>query len=75
MRRSEDQKKALMATGKCFICEETGHIALHCPKRKRPADSEDKEDRKGKKPKPSASLVPDVLGDQPSTDASELCRT
>ncbi|MCO5587783.1 hypothetical protein L7F22_041735 [Adiantum nelumboides] len=46
-----------------------GHIAPNCPQRKRPADSEDKEDRKGKKP--MAGLVP---GDKPNSDASEFCR-
>ncbi|MCO5577777.1 hypothetical protein L7F22_031611 [Adiantum nelumboides] len=49
-----------------------GHIAPNCPLRKRPADSEDKEDRKGKKP--MAGLVPDMVGDKPNSDASELCR-
>ncbi|MCO5591001.1 hypothetical protein L7F22_044977 [Adiantum nelumboides] len=36
-----------------------GHIAPNCPQRKRPADSEDKEDRKGKKP--MAGLVTDMV--------------
>ncbi|MCO5594044.1 hypothetical protein L7F22_048064 [Adiantum nelumboides] len=40
--------------------------------RKRPPDSEDKEDRKEKKP--MAGLVPDMVGDKPNSDASELCR-
>ncbi|MCO5570159.1 hypothetical protein L7F22_023876 [Adiantum nelumboides] len=47
----------------------------HCfklPKKKRPADSEDKEDRKGKRP--MAGLVPDMVGNKPNLDASELCR-
>ena len=64
-----------MAENKCFICEKPGHYAPDCPERKRSADSEDKEDdRKGKKPKPTAGLVPDMVGDKPSSDASELCR-
>ncbi|MCO5603050.1 hypothetical protein L7F22_057193 [Adiantum nelumboides] len=74
-RKTEEQKKALMAEGKCFKCEQPGHIAKNCPQNKRPADSEDKEDKKGKKPKPTAGLVPDMVGDRPTSDASELCRT
>ena len=74
MRRSAEERKALMAEGKCFKCEKTGHIASNCPDSKRPADAHDKEDSKGKKPKPAAGLVPDMLGDKPVTDASELCR-
>ncbi|MCO5557861.1 hypothetical protein L7F22_011433 [Adiantum nelumboides] len=49
-----------------------GHIAQNCPRKKRPTDSEDKEDRKGKRP--MAGLVPDMVGDKPNSDASELCR-
>ncbi|MCO5614684.1 hypothetical protein L7F22_068968 [Adiantum nelumboides] len=49
-----------------------GHYATNCPQKKRPADSEDKEDRKGKRP--MAGLVPDMVGDKPNSDASELCR-
>ena len=74
-RKSFGYKKTLMAENKCFICEKPGHYAPDCPERKRSADSEDKEDdRKGKKPKPTAGLVPDMVGDKPSSDASELCR-
>ncbi|MCO5598239.1 hypothetical protein L7F22_052331 [Adiantum nelumboides] len=50
----------------------TGHYANNCPQKKRPADSEDKEDRKGKRS--MAGLVPDMVGDKPNSDASELCR-
>ncbi|MCO5554545.1 hypothetical protein L7F22_008075 [Adiantum nelumboides] len=49
-----------------------GHIASNCPQKKRPADSEDMEDRKGKRS--MAGLVPDMVGDKPNSDASELCR-
>ncbi|MCO5597238.1 hypothetical protein L7F22_051314 [Adiantum nelumboides] len=49
-----------------------GHFASNCFQKKRPADSEDKDDRKGKRP--MAGLVPDMVGDKPNSDASELCR-
>ncbi|MCO5614699.1 hypothetical protein L7F22_068983 [Adiantum nelumboides] len=71
-RKSEEQKQVLRSVNKCFTCEQPGHIAPNCPQRKRPADSEDKEDLKGKKP--MVGLVPDMVGDEPNSDASELCR-
>ncbi|MCO5587719.1 hypothetical protein L7F22_041670 [Adiantum nelumboides] len=37
-------------------------------------NKDDKSDRKGKKPKPSAGLVLDLVGDQQNVDATELCR-
>ncbi|MCO5591277.1 hypothetical protein L7F22_045258 [Adiantum nelumboides] len=61
----------IMSIGEA-VEEETGHYANNCPQKKRPADSEDKEDRKGKRP--MAGLVPNMVGDKPSSDASELCR-
>ncbi|MCO5578132.1 hypothetical protein L7F22_031970 [Adiantum nelumboides] len=70
-RKSEEQKQVLRTENKCFICEQPGHFAPTCPQRKRPADSEDKEDRKGKSP--VAGLVPDMVGFKPNLDASELC--
>ncbi|MCO5592085.1 hypothetical protein L7F22_046079 [Adiantum nelumboides] len=70
--KSKEEKKFLTSEHKCFICEQPGHIAPNYPQRKRPADSEDKEDRKGKKP--MAGLVPDMVGDKPNSDASELCK-
>ncbi|MCO5588710.1 hypothetical protein L7F22_042669 [Adiantum nelumboides] len=66
-RKSEEQRQVLRTENKCFICEKLTtllRIVL--------ADSEDKEDRKGKRP--MAGLVPDMVGDRPSSDASELCR-
>ncbi|MCO5568093.1 hypothetical protein L7F22_021789 [Adiantum nelumboides] len=49
-----------------------GHIAPNCPQRNRPAEFEDKEDRKGKKP--MASLVPEMVGNKPNSDVIELCK-
>ncbi|MCO5554878.1 hypothetical protein L7F22_008415 [Adiantum nelumboides] len=71
-RKSEEQREVLRSKNKCLNCEEPSHIAQNCPQKKRPANSEDKEDRKGKRP--MAGLVPDMVGDKPSSDASELCR-
>ncbi|MCO5561905.1 hypothetical protein L7F22_015530 [Adiantum nelumboides] len=70
--KSEEQRQVLRSENKCFICEQPCHIAQNCPQKKRPADSEDKEDRKGKRP--MSGLVLDMVGDKPSSDASELCR-
>ncbi|MCO5570133.1 hypothetical protein L7F22_023850 [Adiantum nelumboides] len=71
-RKSGEQRQVLKTENKCFICEQPGHYATNCPQKKRQADSEDKEDRKGKRP--MAGLVPDMVGDKPNLDASELCR-
>ncbi|MCO5601002.1 hypothetical protein L7F22_055118 [Adiantum nelumboides] len=62
-----------MTEGKCFICEQPRHIATNCQK-KRPANSDNKEDKKRKKPKSMAGLVLDMMGDKPNSDAIELCR-
>ncbi|MCO5547062.1 hypothetical protein L7F22_000503 [Adiantum nelumboides] len=50
-----------------------GHFANECQQRNS-QNKDDKSDRKGKKPKPSAGLVPDLVGDQQNVDATELCR-
>ncbi|MCO5561643.1 hypothetical protein L7F22_015264 [Adiantum nelumboides] len=71
-RKSGEQMQVLRTENKCLICEQPGHYATNCPLKKRPADSEDKEDRKGKRL--MAGLVPDMVGDKPNSDASELCR-
>ncbi|MCO5564803.1 hypothetical protein L7F22_018471 [Adiantum nelumboides] len=68
-----EERKALRDARKCYICEEEGHFANECPQRNS-QNKDDKSDRKGKKPKPSAGLVPDLVGDQQNMDATELCR-
>ncbi|MCO5577844.1 hypothetical protein L7F22_031679 [Adiantum nelumboides] len=68
-----EECKALRDARKCYICEEEGHFANECPERNS-QNKDDKSDRKGKKPKPSAGLVPDLVGDQQNVDATELCR-
>ncbi|MCO5563146.1 hypothetical protein L7F22_016783 [Adiantum nelumboides] len=72
--RTTKERKALKDAKKCYICEEEGHFANECPQRNS-QNKDDKSDRKGKKPKPSAGLVPDLVGDQQNVDATELCRT
>ncbi|MCO5580416.1 hypothetical protein L7F22_034282 [Adiantum nelumboides] len=67
-----DERNALRDAKKCYICEE-GHFANESPQRNS-QDKDDKSDRKGKKPKSSAGLVPDLAGDQQNMDATELCR-
>ncbi|MCO5548109.1 hypothetical protein L7F22_001567 [Adiantum nelumboides] len=57
-----DERRALRDAKKCFNCEE-GHFANECPQRNS-QKKDDKSDRKGKKPKPSARLVTDLVGDQ-----------
>ncbi|MCO5592854.1 hypothetical protein L7F22_046858 [Adiantum nelumboides] len=66
-----EERKALRDAKKCYICE--GYFANECPQRNS-QNKDDKSDRKGKKPKPSAGLVPDLVGDQQNVDATELCR-
>ncbi|MCO5575168.1 hypothetical protein L7F22_028965 [Adiantum nelumboides] len=50
-----------------------GHFANECPQRNS-QDKDDKSDRNGRKPKPSARLVPDLVGDQQNMNATKLCR-
>ncbi|MCO5594938.1 hypothetical protein L7F22_048973 [Adiantum nelumboides] len=64
-----EERKALRDAKKCYICE-GGHFANECPQRNS-QDKDDKSDRKGKRPKPSARLVPHLVGDQQNV---ELCR-
>lgn len=59
--KTDAEKTTLRAAGKCFICEQPGHIAPNCPQRTS-KDAEDKDAHKGKKTMPSAGLVPDVVG-------------
>ncbi|MCO5563967.1 hypothetical protein L7F22_017620 [Adiantum nelumboides] len=55
-----EERKALRDAKKCYICEEEEHFANECPQRNS-QNKDDKSDRKGKKPKPSARLVPDLV--------------
>ncbi|MCO5605700.1 hypothetical protein L7F22_059884 [Adiantum nelumboides] len=55
-----DGRKALRDAKKCFICEER-HFANKFPQRNS-QEKDDKSDRKGKKPNPSAGLVSDLVG-------------
>ncbi|MCO5590838.1 hypothetical protein L7F22_044813 [Adiantum nelumboides] len=70
--KTTEESKALRDAKKCYVCEE-GHFANECPQRNS-QNKDDKSDRNGKKPKPSAVLVPDLVGDQQNVDATELCR-
>ncbi|MCO5569741.1 hypothetical protein L7F22_023456 [Adiantum nelumboides] len=63
---------ALRDAKKCFICE-GGHFANEWPQRNS-QDKDDKSDRKKKKPKPNAGLLPDLVGDQQNVVATELCK-
>ncbi|MCO5573200.1 hypothetical protein L7F22_026967 [Adiantum nelumboides] len=57
-----EERKALRGAKKCYICEKEEHFANECPQ-KNLLDKDDKSDGKGKKPKPSARLVPDLVRD------------
>ncbi|MCO5613336.1 hypothetical protein L7F22_067612 [Adiantum nelumboides] len=65
-----EERKALRDARKCYICEE-GHFANECPQRNS-QNKDDKSDRKGKKPKPSARLVPDLVGARANFISPEL---
>ncbi|MCO5550587.1 hypothetical protein L7F22_004075 [Adiantum nelumboides] len=67
--KSLEEKRKLMMAGKCFICEEKGHIAAKCPQR-RPRDAEDKDQPPKKKNLPSAGLVRDMVGKTSDNTAS-----
>ncbi|MCO5558963.1 hypothetical protein L7F22_012554 [Adiantum nelumboides] len=54
--KTTDECKALRDVKKCYICEDEGHFANECPQRNS-QNKDDKSDRKGKKPKPSAGLA------------------
>ncbi|MCO5548113.1 hypothetical protein L7F22_001571 [Adiantum nelumboides] len=68
-----DERKASRVAKKCYICEEEGHFANECPQMNSQV-KDAKFDCKGKRPKPSAKLVPYLVGDQQNVDATELCR-
>ena len=70
---SPEERQSLIDAKKCFECKEEGHMARDCPNRMKKEREADKGEPKTKKARPSAGLVPDVIGESP-TDATELCR-
>ncbi|MCO5548142.1 hypothetical protein L7F22_001600 [Adiantum nelumboides] len=57
--KTTEERKALRDAKKCYICEEE-HFANECSQTNS-QNKDDKSDRKGEKPKPSAGLVSDLV--------------
>ena len=72
-KKSAIEIHVLKDEGKCFFCQEKGHMVKNCPK-KRKRDADEDKDTKGKKSKPSIGLVPDMIVENAINDFSELCR-
>ena len=75
--KTPEERKVLRDNDQCFNCGETGHRFYQCPNRKRNssgAKEESKPKEENKKSKPSAGLVPDMVGERRNDEASELCR-
>ncbi|MCO5606153.1 hypothetical protein L7F22_060340 [Adiantum nelumboides] len=61
--KTTEERKAFRDAKKSYICEGGGHFANERPQRNLQS-KDDKSDRKGKKPKPSVGLVPNLVGHQ-----------
>ena len=75
--KTPEERKVLMDNDQCFTCGEVRHRFYEWPKRKRNssgAKDEPMTKEESKKPKPSAGLVPDMVGERRNDEASELCR-
>ena len=80
----EEERKQLFTEGKCYVCKQEGHKFYDCPNWKRIDTSANKgrdarkgdkrADAIGKKNRPSAGLVPDIIGDAKDEKRTELCR-
>lgn len=66
--QSAEERKEAMASRKCFRYGEGGHRYADCPNR-----SNAKEEHKAKKPKPSARLIPDLIGEKLANETTKLC--
>ena len=68
----------MIANNQCFKCGEVGHRFYQCPTKRTSEDSKEGtqglEEFKNKKSRPSAGLIPDMVGEQQSGADTELCR-
>ncbi|MCO5582838.1 hypothetical protein L7F22_036738 [Adiantum nelumboides] len=68
-----------MAAGQCFECGVQGHQITECPKRRAPRQNPNQNQKQNQRSssnraRPSAGLVPDILGYTDADASSELCR-
>ena len=68
----------MIANNQCFKCGEVGHRFYQCPTKQTSEDSKQgtqgSEEFKNKKSRPSAGLIPNMVGEQQSRADTELCR-